>query len=73
MGKTLTEIRKATTLDTAADIAKIAKLFKKIAETNPEAVKAVLPKMMHRDGKADIMVQFYADMADYLAHDFDTH
>lgn len=72
MSRTLGEMRKDLTLDTASDIHKIAALFVKVAQKHPDAVKDILPTMMHRDGRADQMVEFYADMAEYLMRTFNT-
>lgn len=66
-------IRKDVTPQVAADVRKLATMFKHIAKHNPEAVRAAMGKWSRE--RADLggtdMVQFYADNADYIAELFD--
>lgn len=77
MAKTLGEIRKAVTYDTAVDIRQLARLFQSVAARNPQAViDAFSPTLRKVTGddpqKLANMVQFYADNAAYLADLFAT-
>lgn len=69
-------IRADITPDVARDVVTLAKLFKTIAEQNPEAVKKAFGPYLQRRIAEEAesgsrMVQFYADNADYLIELFD--
>lgn len=73
---TLGKIRKAITPDTARDVKIIAKMFKHIAQHNPEAVIAAFGPFLTKRHENDPdgarrMVEFYADNAEYLIKLFD--
>lgn len=72
-GKTLTALRKEIDLTDAANTRAIMALFAKIAENNPEAVKAVFNNYLksRSDDRQSAQVEFYLDQAKYLMELFD--
>lgn len=73
MAKTLTTLRKELSLSDAANVRAMAAMFAKIAESNPEAVKAVFNRHMRSlsDDRQNQQVEFYADQAKMFADMFD--
>ncbi len=69
MSKTLTALRKDLDLSTASDVKNLAKLFGRIAKSNPDAIKAVLSPYLRAD-KVDGLIELYADQAEYIVNLF---
>lgn len=71
--KTLGNLRKNISRDTASDVRRLAQMFAKICAANPQAVEAAFGdylKSQPADKRAS-MVTFYADNAAYIAELFD--
>ena len=76
MSRTLTEIRKGIDHDTCADVRSLCDILRRIAEHNPEALRAAVigkytfGKRAMTEGQIEGMVALTLDKIDYTSQTF---